>query len=205
MHKQSFFVNSNQLKYSEDESNTISNTLSDRYESSETPSVFYLNLKYEDETYLPLSLFRNKLTPLQAIVKYLRENLGKSNKQTALLLSRDPKTVWLTYDSVKKKKVPDITDITRPRVEPGLSEIEIPLSIFRNRKLSIQESLVLFLKHLDLKYSVIARLINRDQRTIWTAHHRAKQKTSSSKKRAGKKRPRKKAKQENDKNKKQTK
>jgi len=144
----------------------------EEYGPCEVVSVFYLNLKYEDEIYIPVALFQNKLTPLQIIVKYLKENLSKTNKQIALLLNRDPKTTWITYKSVKKKK-------------PLLAKeagIQIPLSIFRNRKLSTLEALVRFLKNLDIKYSEIARLLNKDQRTIWTVYSRAKKKLGKDKK-----------------------
>ncbi len=55
----------------------------------------------------------------------------------------------------------------------------LPLSIFSNRKLGILESLVKSLKeNFSLNYSKIAVLINRDDRTIWTAYYKAKGKLS---------------------------
>src|SRR3989344_2624516 len=50
--------------------------------------------------------------------------------------------------------------------------IDIPLSIFSSN-LSSLESLTKYLKeNLNLSYSVIARLLNRDDRTIWGTYQR---------------------------------
>ena len=58
---------------------------------------------------------------------------------------------------------------------------EIPLSVFQ-RNLGCLESISLYLKdNLDLKFSEISRLTNRDQRTIWTAYNKAKQKVKTHK------------------------
>jgi len=53
---------------------------------------------------------------------------------------------------------------------------KIPVSIF-NKKLGCLESIVKYLKeNKELKYNEIARLLNRDQRTIWTTYQKAKKK-----------------------------
>jgi len=55
--------------------------------------------------------------------------------------------------------------------------ITIPSSIFRDRSLSVLEAMVEYFKEKkQMKYSEIARLLNRDDRTIWTAYKRAKEK-----------------------------
>jgi len=71
----------------------------------------------------------------------LKENLNKTNKQISLLLKRDPKTTWITYKSVEKTKPLSIKE----------TKTQIPLSIFEDRRLSILEALVHFLKNLDMK------------------------------------------------------
>ena len=56
-------------------------------------------------------------------------------------------------------------------------EILIPLSILKNRKLGALESIVTYLKdELHLTYAEIAKLTNRDNRTIWATYHKAKKK-----------------------------
>jgi hypothetical protein len=55
--------------------------------------------------------------------------------------------------------------------------LNIPSSIFKDRSLSVLEILVEYLKEKkQLTYHEIAQLLNRNDRTIWTVYHRAKQK-----------------------------
>lgn len=50
----------------------------------------------------------------------------------------------------------------------------IPLALFSNRKLGTLEIMVKYLKeNLGLNYSEIAKLINRDDRTVWTTYQKA--------------------------------
>jgi hypothetical protein len=53
----------------------------------------------------------------------------------------------------------------------------IPLEILKNRKLGMLESVTVFLKDKKkLTYSQIAKLLNRDDRTIWSSYSKAKNK-----------------------------
>lgn len=50
----------------------------------------------------------------------------------------------------------------------------IPLRLFSNKKLGILEVIVKYLKeNTPLSYAEIAKLLNRDQRTIWTTYSKA--------------------------------
>jgi hypothetical protein len=54
---------------------------------------------------------------------------------------------------------------------------QIPLSLFSHRKLGALEIVVKYLKeNLELKYSRIAQLMNRDPRTVWATYKKAKDK-----------------------------
>ena len=56
-------------------------------------------------------------------------------------------------------------------------DVSLSSSIFRDRKLSILEVLVEYLKDKkELSYHEIAVLLNRDDRTIWTVYSRVKKK-----------------------------
>jgi hypothetical protein len=58
-----------------------------------------------------------------------------------------------------------------------IRSVNIPTSIFKNRGLSVLESLVVFLKEeYELHFHDISKLLNRDDRTIWTVYDRAKKK-----------------------------
>ena len=168
MGENTFFMNKEKLDYVLSGSE-FGNCFDVEIESGETPSVFYLNLKYEDEIYVPVTVFRNEFTPFQAIIKYLKENLNLNNKEIALRLGRATRDIWAVYDSIDNKKTLSIDE----------TKLHIPLTIFKDDKLSAFETLVSFLTHFGMSYAEIARQLNRDQRTIWTIHSRAKNKLES--------------------------
>ena len=75
---------------------------------------------------------------------------------------------------VKKRGRPNLSN------KLDLSKFEkfkIPFSIFRSPKLTVFEALVKYLKEeCHLSYREISRLLNRDERNIWTVYNRAKRK-----------------------------
>jgi len=53
----------------------------------------------------------------------------------------------------------------------------IPLSILQNRKLGALQAVTIYLKdEKKLGFNDIAKLLKRDNRTIWTTYHQAKKK-----------------------------
>ena len=119
---------------------------------------------------LPVSIFDNKeLSALEAICKYLKEELGLRYSEIAKLLNRDQRTVWVTYNnSVKKRK---------QRLVVKDSIYKIPVSIFKDRKFSVLEALVSYLRdNYNLRYIEISKLLNRDERNIWGVYDKAKKK-----------------------------
>jgi len=55
--------------------------------------------------------------------------------------------------------------------------ILIPTTILKNRNFSVLESLVKYLKEKEhLNFAEIGRLLERDQRNIWTIYSRVKEK-----------------------------
>ena len=118
---------------------------------------------------IPIDIFVKELTILEAIFKYLKEEKNFSLTNIANLLKRDERNIWHAYNSTKKK-YPD-------HLKFEISKILVPVSIFENKKLSVFEILVSYLKsNLSLKFSEIASLLNRDARTIWTVWSRARRK-----------------------------
>jgi len=118
-----------------------------------------------DDLSLPITIFTNKLGGLEGIAKYLKENLGLTYHEIAELLSRDDRTIWTSYNKSIKKQP------TKLIVRKTL--VFIPTSIFKNRKLTILEAMVVYLKDKGMKYVEIAKLLGRDQRNIWTIYNRA--------------------------------
>lgn len=131
-----------------------------------------LNLSLEDlsekleEIQIPISIFKSNLAPLESLIKYLKENLNLSYNKISILLNRSNKTIWSSYNLVSKKEKFSIKK----------SEILIPISIFSDRKFSILESLVQYLKSQEISFKQISDLLQKDYRTIWTCYSRAKKK-----------------------------
>ena len=121
------------------------------------------------ELEIPVSIFSKKLSCLETIIKYLRENLELSNKEISKLIKRSEKTICQAYNSARKK--------LPLKFIVEFSKYYIPVSILTNRELSVLENIVKYLyENFELNYSEIARLLCRDNRTIWTVYSRAKKK-----------------------------
>jgi hypothetical protein len=141
-----------------------------KYDKVQLFNEFELYLKKQQkkqytEPNIPLSIFSEQLTPFESLVKFLfeQEKLGFSD--IGQLLRKDRRVVWITYKrAIQKIPLP---------FEFKEEEIQIPLSKFSSKQVSIAEQLVLYLKEIGLKNSQISFLIKKDERTIWTLHHRA--------------------------------
>ena len=122
----------------------------------------------KEEIKVPISVFKNDvLGSLENIVKYLRENLMLSFKQIAALTNRNEIALAVTYRNAKKKLGSKFT------IEE-ISPYSIPVSILKDRKISVLENIAFYLKqNFGLNYHAIAVLLNRDDRTIWTVYQRA--------------------------------
>lgn len=55
----------------------------------------------------------------------------------------------------------------------------MPLNLFKERRLSMLETIVLFLKNKGLPNKDIAKFLNRDQKTVSCVLHRVKTKSSN--------------------------
>jgi predicted DNA-binding protein (UPF0251 family) len=113
---------------------------------------------------IPICIFQYNLSSLEAIVKYLRENCSLSFKQIGALIARSPYTISTSYRASKRKH--------SSRFKIRSSSYDIPISVIADRHYSVLECIVLFLRK-ELRYKEIAKLLNLDQRTIWTVYNRA--------------------------------
>lgn len=126
---------------------------------------------------IPISILcTKKLSSLEAIVKYLRENKKLSYSSIAHLLERNPKTLAVTYRQAKIK----YSEEFHIRIE----DKTLPTTIF-SKKLSILESICHHLRTQENSYAEIARMLCKDQRTVWTVCHRAEKKLALSKSAGG--------------------
>jgi hypothetical protein len=129
-----------------------------------------LKVPEKEEVNVPISVFKNDhLGSLETIVKYLRENLLLTFKQIAILTNRNDIALAVSYRNAKRKFGEKFVE--------EISSYHIPVSILKDRKLSVLENIVSYLKsNFGLTYHSIALLLNRDDRTIWTVYQRAKKK-----------------------------
>lgn len=122
-----------------------------------------------EEIKVPLSIF-SKLSPLEALVKYLKENIDLRYIEIASKLNRDDRSIWRTYQQSKSRNV---------SFNIKKDELLIPISIFKNRNFSILENLVVYLKkELHVSVKEISFFVNKNISTIWTAYSRFKKKSS---------------------------
>lgn len=115
---------------------------------------------------IPLSIFTKKLSSLETITKFLRENQQLNFVKMAELTNRNQKALCRTYHNAKNKQKESFKDIE--------SEFYFPIHILKNRNLSVLESIVIYLKEkLNLSLIKISSSLKRDPSTIWTIYNRA--------------------------------
>ncbi|MDP3728363.1 MAG: hypothetical protein Q8R18_02805 [bacterium] len=121
------------------------------------------------EESFPLSIITENLTVFESLVIYLKEEREYSLHHIAEILGRNEKNLWHTYHNATQKRT--------TKIIVDLSSPSVPLNIFTEQKLSPLETLVVYLKEKkELSYHTIAKLLCRDDRTIWTTYMRAKKK-----------------------------
>ncbi len=106
---------------------------------------------------IPLAAFRHAST-MQAAARYLVDVQKLSFTAAARLLGRSPKTIWTSYHQAKPL----------PKIEESLP---IPISILTGARAPL-EALVLHLKTAGLRNIDIARALDLDPKTTWTAAKR---------------------------------
>lgn len=127
-----------------------------------------LATRAEQESF-PIAIITKKLTVLESVLKYLREEKHYSLHKIAELLGRNEKNLWHAYQSAKRKMPAHL------KADP--SSTIVPLEIFSNERFSPLEAVVAYLKEeKNLSFHEIALLLSRDDRTIWTTYMRAKKK-----------------------------
>jgi len=125
------------------------------------------------ELSIPATIFSESLGILEALCKYMKENLEMNYSEIAKELNRDQRTIWTAYKKAKEKQKEIIV------VEKTL--VFLPTSVLRNRELTTLESIVYYLKKKGLKNSEIAKLVDRDQRNVWAIYSKAENKLSNKK------------------------
>ena len=123
----------------------------------------------QQEASFPVSILNKRLTVLESVVKYLKEESNIPLCDISRLLKRDQRNIWHAFDNSKKKH--------KSKLSIDKNSIQIPVAILADSELSALESLVVYLKeNLRFSYHEIALAIKRDDRTVWTAYNNSKKK-----------------------------
>lgn len=114
---------------------------------------------------MPISVFKANLSGLEIITKYIKEVEKKSFKEISKILNRKLSTLYNTYNNSKIKFANNL-DISN-------YSVSIPLGIFKDRKYSILESIVAYLKDKQkLSFTQISSLLNKNYNTTKTVYMR---------------------------------
>lgn len=126
--------------------------------------------KEEESQYIPVSLFTAApVSSLEAITLYLRDVKQLKFSAIGSLLGRNHIALSATYRAAKKKY--------SLKLHVREAEYQIPCTILKTRKLSVLETIAVYLKDAyKLSNNDIAKLLHKDPRTIWTVLTRAKKK-----------------------------
>ncbi|MEK6945951.1 MAG: hypothetical protein AABW63_04135 [Nanoarchaeota archaeon] len=127
-------------------------------------------LDSKEEITLPGTIFSKNLGCLEAIVKYMKENLNMSYKEISDTIGRNERTIWTAYKKAAEKQKEPF------EIKEG---VNIPMEIFKNKNLTPLEALIVHLKNKKMKFVEIADLLSRDQRNIWTIYTRATKKVEN--------------------------
>ena len=123
---------------------------------------------------IPISIFSTDLAPSEALIKYLKETQEISYHEISVLINRNERSVWASYQRAIKK-IPSKFEIK--------DTIFVPVSIFADNKFSILECLISYLKDVKhMKNSKIAILLKKNPSNIWTIYNRTKTKQGEGKK-----------------------
>jgi len=154
--------------------NTFVQAILEKNDISFSKLVEILRQKRGEKTVIkvPCCIFKERsLGILEALTKYIKEELDLGYNEIASLLNRDNRVIWRTYSNAGKK--------LKKRLAVDKKTIWIPISIFTDKKLGLLESLTKYLREdIEMTNYQIASALNRDNRTIWTSYSRAKKKSN---------------------------
>lgn len=150
--------------------NVFIENISEKYSLSFQEILDLLRKEEKKDIAIPSFIFRERnLGILEAVAKYLKEELDLTYHKIAVLLNRDDRVVWVTYNKAIKK--------TKERFVIAEPNYWLPVSIFADANLGPLEAISKYLvDDAKLDFSEIANLLNRDNRSIWACYKRSKKK-----------------------------
>lgn len=129
-------------------------------------------LLLDTEILIPSTIFCDRsLSFLESLVEYLKEQLNLSYHEIALLTNRDERNIWTLYHRSQDKRKKHGPEMRKAPM------IQIPLSVVKDRSLSILEVVVEHLRdRTHLTNHQIATVLNRSDKTVSTVYIRTKRK-----------------------------
>ena len=126
---------------------------------------------------IPTTIFYDRsLSFLESLVEYLKEQLNLSYHDIGKLTNRDERNIWTLYDRARKKRNGKESSITSKS-----PIVQIPLSVVKDRSLSILEVVVEYLRdQASFTNRQIAITLNRSDKTVSTVYMRTKKKRAAS-------------------------
>ncbi|MBW3003166.1 hypothetical protein KY337_01285 [Candidatus Woesearchaeota archaeon] len=122
-----------------------------------------------DSILVPINIFAAKLSPAEALVKYLKEEFEMGYHEIASLINRDERGVWGSYRRACTKM--------KEKFKIKEARFFIPISFFKERKYSILENVVRYLvDNYELTTYKIAKVLNKKPSTLWSVYNRVKKK-----------------------------
>lgn len=161
---------SENLKKNLDALNVFIQNISEKYSISLDEIISLLKQKEDKEILVPSFILRDRnLGILESVTKYLKEELNLTYHKVAILLNRDDRVVWVTYNkAIKKKKEKFVV------AEPNYW---LPVSIFAETSLGPLEAISEYLvDDVKLDHVEIAKLLNRDSKSVRACYKRSKKK-----------------------------
>lgn len=125
---------------------------------------------------IPTTIFCDRgLSFLESLVEYLKEQLNFSYHEIGMLTNRDERNIWTLYSRARRKrdKIEEMSVKKSPLVQ-------IPLSVVKDRSLSILEVVVEYLRDkANMTNHQIAVILNRSDKTVSTVYMRTKRKRTA--------------------------
>jgi hypothetical protein len=115
---------------------------------------------------IPISAFKAKLSCLEIVVRYLKDDSEMSFKEISLLLNRRLSTLYNTYNNSLKKYKSSLNVFDK--------SIVVPFNVFSDRKYSTLESVVAYLVSSGYSLVKIASLLGKNYNTVKTVYRRYK-------------------------------
>jgi len=155
--------------YNEEKKGEVGLSFSQEYNNFENKyNTFYEDIYEEGTIYLPVSIFSSQMGSFQAIVKHLKEKEGLKYSKIAELTKRDQRTIWNTYNQIKKTTLKEEESVK----DSSNTNVSIPLTIISDRKHSVLESIIVYLKDKGFSFNEIALMLKRNYQTIYTTHRK---------------------------------